>query len=72
MDSFLQRQYTRTQMELQYQQLWHGQFAARLRTGRIIQQFFGKPAVTNLFVEAFRIAPFLAKPLIQLTHGRPF
>ncbi len=72
MNSFLQRQYTRTQMELQYQQLWHGQFAARLRTGRIIQQFFGKPAVTNLFVQAFRTVPYLAKPLIQLTHGRPF
>lgn len=69
---FLQQQITRSQMEQQYEDLWQQQFAARLRTGRIIQQFFGKTAVTNLFVEAFRIFPQLAQPLIRLTHGKPF
>jgi menaquinone-9 beta-reductase len=72
MESFLQQQYTRTQMEQQYQLLRQQQFGTRLRTGRIIQQFFGKTAVTNLFVNAFRIFPLVAQPLIKLTHGKPF
>lgn len=71
-DRFLQQLISRTQMEEQYQQLWKQEFALRLRTGRIIQRFFGKPSVTNLFVGAFRIFPVLASPLIRLTHGKPF
>jgi flavin-dependent dehydrogenase len=69
---FLEQQITRTQMEEQYHQLWHQAFAWRLRTGRMIQQFFGKSSVTNLFVETFRVFPQLARPLIRLTHGKPF
>lgn len=72
MQRFLRQQVTRTQMEEQYQQLWQQQFALRLRTGGMIQQFFGQPAVTNLFVSAFRAFPLLARPLIRLTHGKPF
>jgi flavin-dependent dehydrogenase len=70
--AFMQQQITRTQMEQQYQQQWQQTFGWRLRTGRIIQQFFGKPTITNLFVEAFRRFPPLARPLIRLTHGAPF
>ncbi|MDP4999311.1 MAG: NAD(P)/FAD-dependent oxidoreductase [Saprospiraceae bacterium] len=72
LDGFLQQRLTRLQMENQYQQMWQHQFALRLRTGRMIQQLFGKPAVTNLFVETFRTVPLLARPLIRLTHGEPF
>lgn len=72
LDGFLQQRLTRLQMENQYQQLWQHQFALRLRAGRMIQQLFGKPAVTNLFVETFRTVPLLARPLIRLTHGEPF
>jgi hypothetical protein len=72
MQQFLRQQITRTQMEEQYQQLWQQQFALRLRTGSMIQQFFGQPAVTNLFVSAFQAFPQLARPLIRLTHGKPF
>ena len=71
-DRFLQQQISRTAMEEQYQQMWHDQFALRLRTGRMIQRFFGKPAVTNLFVEAFRIFPQLARQLIRMTHGNKY
>ena len=71
-DRFLQQQISRTAMEEQYQRMWHDQFALRLRTGRMIQRFFGKPAITNLFIESFRIFPQLARPLIRLTHGEKF
>ena len=69
LDRFLQQQINRTTMEEKYQRMWHDQFALRLRTGRMIQRFFGKPAITNLFIESFRMFPQLARPLIRLTHG---
>ena len=72
MHSFLEQHISRDQMEKKYQQVWQQEFALRLRTGRMIQRFFGKPAITNLFVEAFRIFPSLATPLIRMTHGKAF
>jgi flavin-dependent dehydrogenase len=72
MHQFLEQQITRSKMEAQYQQQWKQAFAGRLRTGRLIQQFFGKSSVTNLFVETFRTFPLLACPLIRMTHGKPF
>ena len=71
-DAFLQKKITRTEMEDHYQQQWQQHFANRLKTGRLIQRFFGKSWVTNLFVQAFRRFPFLATPLIRQTHGNPF
>ena len=72
MRQFLEQMITRSQMEEQYQQLWRQEFSWRLRTGRMIQQFFGKSSFTNLFVETFRTFPQLARPLIRMTHGKPF
>ena len=69
---FLQQQISRTEMEQLYQQQWQQQFAQRLRTGRMIQRFFGKSWVTNVFVQSFKTFPLLALPLIQQTHGKPF
>jgi len=71
-DAFLQKKISRTEMEDRYQQQWQQHFASRLRTGRLIQRFFGKSWLTNLFVQAFRRFPFLATPLIRQTHGKPF
>jgi menaquinone-9 beta-reductase len=71
-DAFLQNKITRIQMEEQYQHAWNKHFAKRVKTGRMIQQFFGKSIVTNLFIQLFKSFPFLAKPLIRLTHGKPF
>ncbi len=71
-DSFLQKKISRTEMEDSYQQQWQQHFASRLRTGRLIQRFFGKSWVTNLFVQAFKRFPFLATPLIRQTHGKVF
>lgn len=70
--AFLQNKISRAEMEQHYQQVWQQQFAHRLRTGRLIQGFFGKTWVTNLFVQSFQSFPFLAAPLIRQTHGRAF
>jgi menaquinone-9 beta-reductase len=69
---FLQGKLSRQQMEEEYCAAWKQQFAARLRTGRLIQGFFGKSWVTNLFIGSFKTLPFLATPLIKQTHGKPF
>jgi menaquinone-9 beta-reductase len=69
---FLQQTINRQQMEEQYNAQWKNQFEKRLKTGRFIQRFFGKSRVTNLFIQSFKAFPFLAKPLIQQTHGKPF
>lgn len=70
--SFLQKKMNRRQMEEAYQQAWRKQFAGRLRTGRLLQQFFGSPRASQLFVKMFRTLPFLASPVIRQTHGRLF
>ena len=72
MQGFLEQQLSRPQMEAHYQHRWQQQFARRLQTGRLIQRFFGQPAITNHFVSAFRNFPILARPLIRMTHGEAF
>ena len=69
---FLQQQITRAQMENAYTRNWQQQFEKRVRTGRLIQRLFGKSVVTNMFVQLVKTLPFLAKPLIRLTHGRTY
>jgi flavin-dependent dehydrogenase len=71
-DAFLQHRITREELEEQYELQWKRQFATRLKTGRLIQSFFGSTSLSNFFVNTFKAFPFLAKPLIKQTHGRPF
>lgn len=70
--AFLQHEITRAQMEECYSRNWQQQFAKRLKTGRLIQGLFGKSSVTNLFINSVKTLPFLAKPLIRLTHGQSY
>lgn len=70
--AFLQNKISRSEMEANYEQQWKKQFAGRIKIGRIIQRFFGKSIVTNLFIKAFKAFPFLARPLIRRTHGSSF
>ena len=70
--AFLQHEITRAQMEEFYSRNWQQQFAKRLKTGRLIQGLFGKSSVTNLFINSVKTLPFLAKPLIRLTHGQSY
>ncbi|MDB5207012.1 MAG: NAD(P)/FAD-dependent oxidoreductase [Flavisolibacter sp.] len=71
-DAFLQQRITRNELENQYTLQWEKHFAARLKTGRIIQTFFGSTSLSNFFVSSFKAFPFLAKPVIKQTHGQPF
>ena len=71
-DAFLHRQITRNELGKQYEFQWEKQFAARLKTGRWIQSFFGSTGLSNFFVATFNTLPFLATPLIRQTHGKPF
>jgi len=70
--AFLQQQITRPQMEEFYRRHWQQQFANRLKTGRVIQGLFGQSGITNLFINSIKALPFLAKPLIRLTHGKSY
>lgn len=72
MDRFLQQQMNRPQMEDAYSRRWKQAFGKRLQTGRLIQGLFGKSSVTNLFIRFIKQLPFLASPLVRMTHGKPY
>ncbi|MFL5809641.1 MAG: NAD(P)/FAD-dependent oxidoreductase [Flavisolibacter sp.] len=72
MSSYLNGNISRVELETDYQQQWKNNFARRLRTGRMIQRFFGSKLLSNLFVQTFRLLPFLAKPVVKMTHGKSF
>ena len=71
-DQFLKNEISRSAMEKQYEKNWHRVFAKRLHTGRIMQQFFGKEWVTNIFIRMMKNQTALATKLIRKTHGDPF
>jgi flavin-dependent dehydrogenase len=72
MKLFMEKGIPRWEMEEQYRKAWKENFSSRLRTGRTIQRFFGRPILSNLLVSTFRRLPFLAKKLVSATHGQPF
>jgi flavin-dependent dehydrogenase len=72
MDAFLKGSISRQQMEENYRAQWRRWFGRRLRTGRMIQRFFGKPVVTNLFISLIQPFPRFIASLIRQTHGEPF
>ena len=69
---FLDDTISRIEMEDNYTREWQAQFARRLQTGRRLQYFFGSKRLSNLFVSGFKTLPFLAIPVIKMTHGKPF
>lgn len=71
-DDFLQYKIDRQQLETTYSKNWKATFGKRLRTGRIIQQLFGKSWITNVFISIMKKLPFLTTQLIKQTHGKPF
>jgi flavin-dependent dehydrogenase len=66
---FLKNQMTRDEMENRYQKNWNRQFSSRLRTGRIIQGFFGNPFWSTWLIRIMRPFPFIVRSLIRQTHG---
>jgi menaquinone-9 beta-reductase len=69
---FLQGKMSREVMERHYQERWEKNFSLRLQAGRQLQKFFGSTRLSNGFVQLFRTFPFMATPVIRLTHGKPF
>ena len=71
-DEFLNKKISRSELENNYCANWKKIFEKRLRTGRIIQRFFGKIWMTNLFVRTMKVIPPLTRWVIKQTHGEPF
>jgi flavin-dependent dehydrogenase len=69
---FLQNKIPRWQMENDYALTWKRQFAKRLRTGRMVQRFFGSILLSDLLISALKPFPSLTDKLISQTHGQPF
>lgn len=70
--AFLEGRISRKKMEQHYRKQWRKNFNGRLRTGRIIQRFFGDPALSNLLIVSLKPFPKLVNKLISATHGQPF
>jgi menaquinone-9 beta-reductase len=69
---FLNAQISRAEMEKSYQSAWNRMFAKRLRTGRLIQRFFGKVFWSVWFIRIMKPFPFFIRSLIRQTHGEHF
>jgi flavin-dependent dehydrogenase len=69
---FFQKQLVREEMEQEYAQRWRKMFSKRMVAGQVLQSFFGSDLLSNLFVKGFKTFPFLAKSIIEQTHGQPF
>jgi flavin-dependent dehydrogenase len=70
--AFLENHITREGMEKSYQENWNRQFARRLKTGRLIQRFFGNAFLSGLLIRVLKPFPFLVRSLIRQTHGGKF
>lgn len=71
-NNFLSGRITHKEMELQYTREWKKHFSRRMKAGRVLQRFFGGESSSNFFVSVFRTFPFLAEPVIRMTHGNRF
>jgi flavin-dependent dehydrogenase len=69
---FMQNKITRMQMERHYAIQWQKNFGKRMKTGRLIQRFFGNPFLSNLLILMLKPFPSLTRKLINQTHGQPF
>lgn len=70
--AYFQDHGNRNLLEQRYTRAWHQQFSARLRTGRSIQQLFGKTILSEATIGLLQYAPFIVKQLMKRTHGQPF
>jgi flavin-dependent dehydrogenase len=58
-------------LEQEYERSWKNHFSSRVNMGRLFQRFFGSPLVSSTAVGGMRLLPFLRKPVIKMTHGKP-
>ena len=70
--AFLNNEISRNEMEKTYTAHWKKNFATRLKTGKLVQYFFGRETATNLLVKLMKRSNFLTQKIIKLTHGKSF
>ena len=70
--NYLKGKIDRKKMERDYTKEWNSVFSGRLATGRVIQRFFGRSWITDLFIRVMKASPLLTRKLIEQTHGKPF
>lgn len=71
-DSFLKGKVSRKQMEENYSTQWKKEFGSRLKSGRMIQRFFGSKLLTEIFISLLKPFPFVVNKLVKATHGKEF
>jgi flavin-dependent dehydrogenase len=59
-------------LEQDYSARWKSEFALRLRSGRLIQQIFGSPMLSEIAVATLNNLPALNEIIIKRTHGKVF
>lgn len=69
---YFDNQITKEGLYQQYTQNWNTNFKFRLWLGRRVQQFFGSPVMSELFVQFFKYNTFLAQQVVKQTHGKVF
>lgn len=63
--------FSREELEKQYQTEWEYHFKSRLRTGRILQKILLSPVFSRVSQLLISIFPFLLPRIIAKTHGKP-
>ncbi len=69
---FLENKVSRAIMESGYTREWNVTFGSRLMVGRVIQRFFGKMWLSEIFIRLLKNFPSLARKLVAATHGKNY
>ncbi|WP_206985006.1 NAD(P)/FAD-dependent oxidoreductase [Hymenobacter telluris] len=69
---YLDGRISRPELEQQYTQAWRRLLLLRITAGRLIHQFFGRPALTTLAIRFLKRIPGLTNQVLKLTHGKSY
>jgi menaquinone-9 beta-reductase len=60
-------------LHMKYREEWEKMFMQRIHRSLQLQRLFtGSPILANFSVGLLRLLPFLIKPMVRMTHGKPF
>jgi len=71
LDYFSKKISSRQELEQAYNRQWSKEFSKRIRTGRILQTFFGKDNLARLLMYGVTHIPGILPRIIKQTHGKP-
>lgn len=69
---YLAGRLSRSDLEREYTRAWRRLLLLRITAGRLIHQFFGRPALTTLAIQALQRLPGLTTQVLKLTHGKSY